>query len=100
MGNMMKQAQKIQSKMLQVQNELTSKKIETTVGGGMIRVVANGAKKIVSIEIEQEVVNPEDIEMLQDLIVAAINDALNKAEKMASDEMSKITGGLRIPGLM
>ena len=100
MGNMMKEAQKLQSKMLNVQNNLANKMVETTVGGGMIKVVANGAQKIVSIQIEQEVVNPDDVEMLQDLVLAAIYDALNKAEKMASDEMSKITGGLKIPGMM
>ena len=100
MGNLMKQAQKLQSKMLKMQEELADKTIETTSGGGMVKVVANGAQQIVSIEIEKEVVDPEDIEMLQDLLLAAVNDALSKSQEMVSSEMGKLTGGLNIPGLM
>ncbi|MBF0201439.1 MAG: YbaB/EbfC family nucleoid-associated protein [Desulfamplus sp.] len=99
MGNMMKQAQKLQKKMLKMQEELSSKTVEATAGGGMVKVVANGSQKIVSITLEEEIVDPEDIEMLQDLILAATNDALNKSQEMVSSEMGKLTGGLNIPGL-
>jgi nucleoid-associated protein EbfC len=100
MGNMMKQAQKLQAKMVKLQEELSEKTIETAAGGGMIKVVANGKQQIVSIQIEKEVVDPEDVEMLQDLILAAVNDALAKSQEMVSGEMSKLTGGLNIPGLI
>jgi hypothetical protein len=100
MGNMMKQAQKLQSKMLKLQEELAEKTVETTAGGGMVKVVANGRQHILSITIEKEVVDPDDVEMLQDLILAAVNDALNKAQEMVTAEMSKLTGGLNIPGRM
>ena len=100
MGKMMKQAQQLQSKMLKLQEELAEKTIETTSGGGMVKVVANGKQQVVSIQIEKEVVDPDDLEMLQDLILAAINDALIKSQEMVSGEMSKLTGGLNIPGLM
>ncbi len=96
----MKQAQKLQSKMMKLQEEMAEKTIETTSGGGMIKVVANGKQQIVSIQIEKEVVDPEDVEMLQDLILAAVNDALSKSQEMVSSEMGKLTGGLNIPGLM
>ncbi|MGB6011013.1 MAG: YbaB/EbfC family nucleoid-associated protein, partial [Desulfobacterales bacterium] len=76
------------------------KTIETTSGGGMVKVVANGRQQVVSIQIEKEVVDPDDLEMLQDLILAAINDALIKSQEMVSGEMSKLTGGMNIPGLM
>jgi hypothetical protein len=99
MGNMMKQAQKLQTKMLKLQEELAEKTVETTAGGGMVKVVANGKQQIVSLQIEKEVVDPEDVEMLQDLILAAVNDALTKSQEMVSTEMSKLTGGLNIPGL-
>ncbi len=100
MGNMMKQAQKLQSKMLKLQEELAEKTVETASGGGMVKVVANGRQQIVSIQIEEEVVDPDDVEMLQDLILAAINDALTKSQEMVSGEMSKLTGGINIPGMM
>ena len=100
MGGMMKQAQKLQAKMMKMQAELADKTVETTAGGGMIKVVANGKQQVVSLEIEKEVVDPEDVEMLQDLLVAAVNEALKKSQEMVSEEMSKITGGLNIPGLM
>ncbi len=100
MGNMMKQAQKLQSKMLKLQEELAEKTVETASGGGMVKVVANGRQQIVSIQIEEEVVDPDDVEMLQDLILAAINDALVKSQEMVSGEMSKLTGGINIPGMM
>lgn len=100
MGNMMKQAQKLQARMLKLQEELAGKTVESAAGGGMIRVVANGRQQIVSIRIEKEVVNPDDVDMLQDLIQAAVNDALTKSQEMVASEMSKLSGGLNIPGLM
>jgi len=100
MGNVMKQAQKLQSKMLKLQEELADKVVETTAGGGMIRVVANGRQQIMAITIDKEVVDPDDVEMLQDLILAAVNDALNKAQEMVAGEMGKLTGGFNIPGML
>jgi DNA-binding YbaB/EbfC family protein len=99
MGNMMKQAQKLQAKMLRMQEELAEKTIESTAGGGMVKVVANGKQQIVSIQIEKEVVDPDDVDMLQDLVMAAVNDALTKSQEMVSAERAKLTGGLSIPGL-
>ena len=99
MANMMKQAQKLQAQMLRLQEELAEKTVETSSGGGMVTVVANGRQQIVSIRIEREVVDPEDVEMLQDLVLAAVNDALTKAQQMVNSEMGKLTGGLNIPGL-
>ncbi|MBA4368769.1 MAG: YbaB/EbfC family nucleoid-associated protein [Desulfobacterium sp.] len=100
MGNMMKQAQQLQAKMMKMQEELGEKTVEAASGGGMVKVVANGKQQIVSISIEKEVVDPEDVDMLQDLILAAVNDALTKSQEMVSSEMGKLTGGLNIPGLM
>jgi DNA-binding YbaB/EbfC family protein len=99
MGNMMKQAQKLQAKMLKMQEELADKTVEASAGGGMIKAVANGRQQILSIQIEKEVVDPDDVEMLQDLILAAVNDALAKSQEMVSGEMGKLTGGLKIPGM-
>ncbi len=99
MNPMMKQAQKLQQKMLKTQQELATKTVEASAGGGMVKVIANGGQKIESIVLEKEVVDPEDVEMLQDLITAAVNDALNKSQEMISSEMGKLTGGLNIPGL-
>ena len=100
MGKMMKQAQQLQAKMLKLQEEMASKTVETTSGGGMIKVVANGKQQLVSIQIEKEVVDPDDVEMLEDLVLAAVNDALIKSNEMVAQEMGKLTGGLNIPGLM
>ena len=100
MGNMMKQAQKLQAKMMKLQEESASQTVEGSAGGGMVRVVANGRQQIVSIDIEKEVVDPEDVDMLQDLIIAAVNDALQKSQDMVAEKMSKLTGGMNIPGLM
>jgi hypothetical protein len=99
MGNMMKEAQKLQARMLKMQEELAEKTVESAVGGGMIKVVANGRNQVVTIRIEKEVVNPEDVEMLQDLILAAVNDALTKSQEMVAAQMGKLTGGLNLPGL-
>lgn len=98
-GNIMKQAKKMQERMARIQQELETKTIEAQAGGGMVKVVVNGKFEVVSLQIEKEVVNPEDIEMLQDLVVAAVNEGIRKAQEMASAEMAKITGGLSIPGL-
>ena len=100
LGSMMKQAQKLQSRMLKLQEELALKTVEASAGGGMVKVVANGGQQIVSIQIEKEVIDPEDAEMLQDLIMAAVNDALKRSQEMVSEEMGQITGGLNIPGLV
>ena len=100
MGNMMKQAQKLQSQMFKMQEEMAAKTVEATSGGGMVKAVANGRQQILSIQIEKEVIDPEEVDMLQDLIIAAVNDALNKSQEMVAAEMSKLTGGLNIPGLM
>ncbi len=100
MKNMMKQAQQLQAKMAKMQEEMAEKTIEASAGGGMVKVVANGKQEVVSIHIEKEVVDPEDVEMLQDLILAAINEALVQSQKMVSDKMSQLTGGMNIPGLM
>lgn len=99
MGRMMKQVQKMQAEMVRMQEELGSKTVEATAGGGMVTVVANGHQEIVSISIEPDAVDPEDVDMLQDLVLAAVNEALRAAKDMAADEMAKITGGLNIPGL-
>jgi len=96
----MKQAKKMQEKIASIQAELESKTVEATAGGGMVTVVVNGKFEILSIRIDKEVVNPEDVDMLQDLIVAAVNEGIRKAQEMATAEMSKITGGFNIPGLM
>jgi hypothetical protein len=100
MGKMMKQAQQLQAKMMKMQEDAALETVEATAGGGMVKVVANGRQQVVSLQIEKEVVDPEDVEMLQDLIVAAVNDALNKSQEMVSAKMSQLTGGLNIPGLM
>ena len=99
LGSVMKQAQKMQAQIAKIQEELALKTVEASAGGGMVTVVANGKQEIVSIKIEPEVVDPKDVEMLQDLVVAAVNEALRKAQEMVAEEMSKVTGGLQIPGL-
>jgi DNA-binding YbaB/EbfC family protein len=98
-GNMMKQAQQIQAKIAEVQEDLGKKRVEATAGGGMVTVVADGQQNIIEMKIDPEVVDPEDIEMLQDLLVAAVNEARRKAQELAAEEMRKLTGGLSIPGL-
>ncbi len=99
MNKMMKQVQKMQQDMMKLQEELAERKVESTAGGGAVKVVANGKNEIISIEIKPEAVDPEDVEMLQDLITAAVNEALRQAQEMVSQEMGKITGGLKIPGM-
>jgi len=99
MGNMLKQAQKLQAKIFKLQEEMAERTVETTVGGGMVRAVANGKQQLVSIKIEPEVVDPNDVQMLEDLVVAGVNDALKKSQEMVSEEMTKLTGGFKVPGL-
>ena len=100
MGNLLKKAQQLQEKMAKLQEELSEKTVETSAGGGMVTVIATGKQEIASIKIDSEVVNQEDIEMLEDLVLAAVNDALSQAKQMVSEEMTKLTGGVNIPGLM
>lgn len=95
----MKQAQKMQAELQKTQAEAESYTAEAQAGGGVIRVVANGKNQIESIAIEKEVVNPDDIEMLQDLVLAAVNGALTKVQEYTKEKLSKITGGVQMPGL-
>jgi DNA-binding YbaB/EbfC family protein len=99
LGNMLKQAQQMHSKISQLQEEMAEKTVEASSGGGMVNLVMNGKQEIVSLRIDPEVVSKEDIEMLQDLIKAAVNEAIRKSQEMMTEEMKKITGGLSIPGL-
>jgi DNA-binding YbaB/EbfC family protein len=99
MGNILNQAKMMQNKLAQIQEEMGNRSVEASSGGGMVSVTANGRQEILAIKIEPEVVNPDDVEMLQDLIQAAVNDALRKAQDMVNQEMAKLTGGLKIPGL-
>ena len=99
MGNLLKQAQEMQSRMAKIQEELAQKTVDGSAGGGMVQVTVNGQLALTRITIDQSVINSEEREMLEDLIMAAINDGMRKARDMASSEMSKITGGLKIPGL-
>ena len=99
LGGLMKQAQKLQSKMAEMQEELGRRTVSAQAGGGMVEATVNGRQELVSLHIDPEVANPDDIEMLQDLITAAINEALNRSREMVAQEMSKLTGGMQIPGL-
>ena len=99
MNQMIKQAKKMQEQMAKMQGELQEKVLETSAGGGAINVKVNGKQEILEIKIKPEVVDPEDVEMLEDLILTVINDAIKQSQEMVSGEMSKITGGLNIPGL-
>jgi len=99
MQNMMKQMQKMQKKMAQAQEELGEKRIEGSAGGGMVTVIVTGHKEIVDVQIKQEVVDPDDVEMLQDLILAATNDALKKTEELTNSTMGQFTKGMNLPGM-
>lgn len=99
MNNMMKQMQKIQKQMETLQEDLKSQEVEASSGGGAVKAVVNGNKELISVKIDPEVVDPEDVEMLEDLIVAAIGEAMRTADDKVNSEMGKITGGLNIPGL-
>jgi nucleoid-associated protein EbfC len=99
MSGMMKQVQKMQKKMMELQGELEQERVEGTAGGGMVTVVANGRQDILEIKIQPDVVNPDDVEMLEDLVLAAIHQAQQRAQEMMNQEMGQITGGVQIPGL-
>ena len=99
LGDMMRQAQVLQEKMAKTQEEAGKKTVESASGGGMVTVVANGRQELLSIKVDRQVVNPEDIEMLQDLVLAAVNEALKKSRDMMAEEMKGLTGGLNIPGM-
>ena len=98
-GNMMKEAQKLQEKMAAMQEEIAKKKVDATAGGGMVTVEANGKQEILSIKIDPEVINKDDAQMLEDLVLAACNEALRKSRELVQQELGKLTGGLKIPGL-
>lgn len=97
--NMIKQAQKMQQDMLKMQEEMESREYEATAGGGMVKAVVNGKHEVLSLTINPEAVDPEDVEMLQDMVVAAVNEAMRKGEAEAAQNMSKLTGGLNLGGL-
>ena len=98
-GDMMRQAQALQEKLARLQEEAGKKTVEASAGGGMVTVVANGKQEIVSIKIDPEVVNSQEVEMLQDLILAAVNEARRKAQELMAEQMKALTGGIQIPGL-
>ncbi|MDF2505017.1 MULTISPECIES: YbaB/EbfC family nucleoid-associated protein [Clostridium] len=100
MNNLIKQAQKFQKQMEDMQKDLENKSFESSVGGGAVTAVVNGKKQLVDVKIKPEVVDPDDVEMLQDLIISACNEALKKAEDESAGEMKKMTGGLNIPGML
>lgn len=98
-GNLMKEAQRLQQQMAELQEQVAQKKVEATAGGGMVTVQANGKQEIVSIKIDPEVINRDDAQMLEDLVLAACNEALRKSRELVQQELGKLTGGLKIPGL-
>ena len=97
-GNIMKQAQQMQRRMAELQEELENKQVEASSGGGMVTAVVSGKQQLLELRIEPTAVDPDDVEMLQDLVTAAVNEALKQSQKMAQEEMSKLTGGMNIPG--
>lgn len=99
MNSVIKQAQKMQEEMERVQGELEEKTVEATSGGGAVSVVMSGKKEVVSLKIQPDAVDPDDVETLEDLITVAVNDAVKKADEMMAEGMSAVTGGLNIPGL-
>lgn len=99
MNDMLRQAQVLQKKMAKLQDELNEKTVEASAGGGMVTCVVNGAQEMVSITIDKSVVDPEDVEMLQDLVFSAVNEAMKKAKDMVQEEMGSLTGGMNIPGM-
>ena len=99
-GNIMKQAQKVQERIAEVQRDLINKKVEASSGGGMVTVTANGRQEILSVKIDPSVISMQDVEMLEDLVLAAFNEVLRKSQEIITEEMSKVTGGIKIPGLM
>ncbi len=99
MQEVLRQAQRMQERLARVQEELAEKTVEASSGGGMVTAVVNGRQEVVSIRIEKEVVSPEDVNLLQDLVTGAVNEAMSRSRKMMADEMAKITGGMNLPGL-
>ena len=100
MGGMLRQAQKMQKEMARIQKELKDRVVEGQAGGGMVRVFANGQQEVVGVKIDPQVIDPDDIEMLEDLVLAAATQALKKARELAESEMGKVTGGMGLPGMM
>lgn len=98
-GNIVKQAQQMQQKMARMQEELEARQFEASAGGGMVTAVVNGKQRLLSLKVEKSAVDPEDVEMLQDLVVAAVNEAVKKSQEVLQQEMGKLTGGLNLPGL-
>lgn len=99
MNKMMKQAQKMQAKMEKMQEEMADKTVEATAGGGVVKAIVNGKQELVDLEIDPEAVDPEDVEMLEDLILAAVNEAMSEVQDMVNGEVSKLTGGMNLPGM-
>jgi DNA-binding YbaB/EbfC family protein len=99
MQGILRQAQQMQERLARLQEELAGKTVEASAGGGMVTVVVNGRQEVVSVRIEKEVVSPEDVELLQDLVAGAVNEAISRSRKMMAEEMAKITGGMNLPGL-
>ena len=99
LNSMLKEAQKMQKKMMEMQDDLQNQKFEGSSGGGVVKVVFNGAKVMESIKFDPDIIDPEDVEMLEDLVLSAVNDALEQIEKKSNDQFSSITGNLNIPGL-
>ena len=100
MNNLVKQAQQMQKRMIELQEELANQTVEATIGGGMVKAVVNGQQELISLHIAPEVVDPDDVEMLEDLIVAAVNEARQRAQELMAQEMDKLTGGVKLPGIM
>ncbi len=100
MNALMKQAQQMQEKMTQVQEELSNERIEETAGGGMVKVVVNGQQEIIELAIKPDAVNPDEVEILEDMILAALRNALGKSQEIAKEKMAAVTGGMKIPGIM
>ncbi len=98
-GNIMKEAQKLQAQMAAMQEEVAKRKVDATAGGGMVTVEANGKQELTAVKIDPEVVNKDDVQMLEDLVLAAANEALRKSRELVQQELGKLTGGLKIPGL-
>lgn len=99
MGDLVRQAQVMQNKIAKVQEEVGKRTVDAASGGGMVTVTANGAQEVLAVKVDPAVVNPEDVDMLQDLILAAVNEALKKAGEMMKQEMAQVTGGIKIPGM-
>ena len=100
LGNLLKQAQKFQSQVSQIQAELADQRVEVSAGGGMVTAVVNGRQELLAVHIDPQVVDPADVEMLEDLVVAAVSEAMTRASEMAAERMQKLTGGLELPGIV